>query len=84
MEENIKYAKLFDIYGELLTKKQQNIFKLYFMSDLSLREIAENMNITHQAVKDSLDKSKKILDNYEEKVGMLKYKKEVEKILNNK
>lgn len=77
MEESIKYIELFDVYGKLLTKKQQSIFNLYYMSDLSLREIAENLEVTHQAVKDSLDKSRSLLDNYEEKVGMLKLKKEV-------
>ena len=45
MEENIEITLLYDIYGKLLTAKQQEIFESYYLYNLSLREIDENKNI---------------------------------------
>ena len=50
MEENIKFSMLYDIYGELLTKKQQDIFEEYYLYNLSLREIAKNKEISYQEI----------------------------------
>ncbi|MEG1008927.1 MAG: hypothetical protein RSE41_02205 [Clostridia bacterium] len=70
MEEKIYLTNLFYIYGELLTKKQQTYFKDYYISDLSLREIATNYNISFQAVKATIDSSKKLLIKYENVIKM--------------
>ena len=80
MEENIKLVMLYDIYGKLLTKKQQSIFEEYFLYNLSLREIAENKKISYQAVRDSIKKSKKMLESYEEAIGMAFLQNNIEKI----
>lgn len=80
MEKNIKFSLLYDIYGELLTKKQQDVFKEYYLYNLSLREIALNKKISYQAVRDSIKKSEDILEDYENKIGMLKLSKKVNKI----
>ena len=61
MEKNVKMGMLLDIYGELLTKKQQDILDLYFNNNLSLAEIAEEVNVTRQAVRDSIMKGEKKL-----------------------
>lgn len=74
MDDNLRFTMLFDIYGKLLTEKQQDIFNEYFLYNLSLREIAENKKISYQAVRDSIKSSKELLNDYEEKVGMLKLK----------
>ncbi len=68
MEEKIKISMLLQIYGKLLTKKQYEFVDYYYNEDLSLSEIAENQNITRQAVREILEKSKKKLEEYEEKV----------------
>ncbi|MBQ0017413.1 MAG: hypothetical protein KBT30_02130 [Clostridiales bacterium] len=62
----IKYSKLFDIYGKLLTEKQQQVFTLYYFDDIGLSEIAELCGITKQAVKDAVSKVEKILSSYED------------------
>lgn len=80
MEENIKLVMLYDIYGRLLTNKQQSIFEEYFLYNLSLREIAENKKISYQAVRDSIEKSKKMLENYEEIIGMSVLQTNIEKL----
>lgn len=80
MEKNIEFTFLYDIYGKLLTEKQQQIFELYYGSDLSLREIAENLKISYQAVRDSIKTSESMLMNFESKVGMLKLKEKLNSI----
>ncbi len=72
MEKNLELIKLYDIYSKLLTKKQQEIFSQYYLYDLSLREIAENKKISYQAVRDSLQKSKEMLESYESIMHMKK------------
>ena len=68
MEEKIKISMLLQIYGKLLTQKQYEFMDYYYNEDLSLSEIAENQNITRQAVREILAKSKNKLEEYEEKV----------------
>ena len=56
MEKNVQIGILCDIYGELLTEKQQDIIDLYYNNNLSLAEIADEVGITRQAVRDSIVK----------------------------
>ena len=67
----VKITLLFDIYGELLTDKQQDFFEDYYHDNLSLREIAEKNNISPQGVRDNLKRTEKILLNYEDKLEIL-------------
>lgn len=73
------------IYGKLLTQKQYEIIDDYYNNDLSLSEIAENNEITRQAVRDILKKGEKKLFEYEEKLmfmkRMLNQEKRIEKVL---
>ena len=66
-------------------KKQAEIIDNYYNSDLSLSEIAENNNITRQAVRDILKKGEKKLFEYEEKLQFMKrtlnQEKKIEKVL---
>lgn len=65
MDKSVEFTMLYDIYGKLLTKKQQEIFEEYYLYNLSLREIAENKNISYQAVRDSIKTSEQALTNFE-------------------
>ena len=65
MEEKIQISILLSLYGKLLTKTQQKYMDLYYNEDLSLSEIGENENITRQAVRTILVKSKNKLQEYE-------------------
>lgn len=71
-ENSIKISILLDIYGKLLTDKQFDMLNDYYNNDLSLAEIAENENITRQAVRDNLKKGEKKLFYYEEKLEIMK------------
>lgn len=87
MEEKIKIGILFGIYGELLTEKQYELLNDYYNNDLSLSEIAENNNITRQAVNDVINKGKNKLIEIEEKLfflkKMLNQEKKIKKIIND-
>ncbi len=65
MEELLYYTMLFDLYGELLTSKQQDYFKEYYFNNLSLSEIAENYEITRNAVHNQLREAKEKLEYYD-------------------
>lgn len=81
VEENVKLCKLFDLYGKLLSKGQQEILNFYLFDDLTLTEIAENLNISRQAVNDSITKGEEKLKLYEEQLRFLErsesYQKEI-------
>ena len=85
MEKNVEISILCDLYGKLLTEKQFEFIDDYYNNDLSLSEIAENNNITRQAVRDIIKKGEKKLFEYEEKLlfmkRMLKQEKKIEQVL---
>ena len=83
MEKNVKVSILLEIYGELLTKTQYQFLDDYYNSDLSLSEIAENKNITRQAVRDNIKKGENKLFELEEKLKIMqKTIKQEKKIAN--
>ncbi|MDI6602248.1 MAG: YlxM family DNA-binding protein [Thermoanaerobacteraceae bacterium] len=57
---------LYDFYGGLLSKRQADVIELYYEDNLSLGEIAEQLNISRQAVYDTLKRGVKLLKGYEE------------------
>jgi len=83
MEKNLEFTQLYEIYGEMLTARMQDIFEQYYYSDLSLREIAANNNISYQAVNDSIKKSQKQLLEYENKIKALEMKKDILFLIEN-
>ena len=66
MEKNVKVSILCEIYGKLLTEKQYTFLDDYYNNDLSLSEMAENYNITRQAVRDNIKKGENKLFELEE------------------
>lgn len=72
IEKIERMVMLFDFYGKLLTEKQLEMLSLYYEQDFSLSEIAENYNVSRQAIHDILKRSEKILEEYEQKLGLVK------------
>ena len=64
-------AMLYDFYGELLTKRQRQIYESVVFDDMSLGEIAEEQGISRQGVHDLVKRCDKILDEYEEKLKLV-------------
>ena len=69
MKDDVQFMKLWDLYSPLLTQTQKEITDLYFNFDLSLGEIAEQKGVSRQSVSDCLQKCRKQLEKYEEKLG---------------
>ena len=69
-EKNLEIGYLLDFYGDILPERRRDIMDLYYNDDLSLAEIAEQMGITRQAVRDSIKKTEQELFFYEEKLGL--------------
>ena len=65
MEKDLAITELFDIYGDLLTPRQRELFTSYYVYDLSLSEIAEPEGTTRQSVYEQVKKVKKKLTEYE-------------------
>jgi predicted DNA-binding protein YlxM (UPF0122 family) len=82
MKEIAGKALLYDFYGPLLTAKQGKIWDLYYQQDLTLAEIAEEEGISRQAVHDLLKRTERILESYEQKLGLIsRFLKEKEKLI---
>lgn len=83
MEDNLKKVleinALYDLYGSLLTPRQQKVIVMYYEENLSLIEISEIENISKNGVYDALIKAEHILLDYEEKLGFLKKENEFKK-----
>lgn len=71
MDEQFRRTMLFDLYGDLLTKKQREYFHLHYNEDLSLSEIAESEGISRQGVWDNIRRAEEALEKNEEKIGLL-------------
>lgn len=71
MEDFAKTSMLFDIYGGLLTDKKKRVMEMYHEDDMSLSEIAEELEVSRAAVHDSLRSAERRLCSYEDKLGIL-------------
>lgn len=83
MEELVHYTLLYDIYGSLLTDKQKEYFEDYYFKNLSLSELASKYNISRNAIHKQLKETINKLENYEEKLNIVKKNKMLEELLAN-
>jgi len=70
-DKTLRMTLLFDFFGDLLTEKQREYFDLYYNEDLSLSEIAGNVGITRQGVRDIIVRAEATLLDYEERTGIV-------------
>ncbi|GBG97358.1 putative DNA-binding protein [Lactococcus termiticola] len=70
IEKTNRMNSLFEFYATLLTDKQMNYIELYYADDYSLAEIAEEFDISRQAVYDNIKRTEKVLEGYEEKLHL--------------
>ena len=62
---------LFEFYNVLLTDKQRGYLSLYYGDDYSLGEIANEFEVSRQAVYDNIKRTEKILVSYEKKLHLV-------------
>jgi len=81
----LEMTLLFDYYGDLLTARQRMCFDLRYNQDLSLGEIAEELQVSRQGVYDNLNRAEALLKNMEEKTGCVRrdmaYRKAMKTVL---
>ena len=71
LEDNLMFSLLTEFYGNLLTEKQRSILTDYFDNNISVSEIAKMNNTTRQAVNDIIQRTSKVLLDYEDKLRLL-------------
>lgn len=82
LQDFVKYGKIFDLYGKLLSEDRQKIMSAYFEFNMTLAEIAKERNISRQAVLDAIDKSCQKLDEYEAALALLEKNERLARSLN--
>ncbi len=65
----LEMTLLFDYYGDLLTERQRQCFDMRHNQDLSLAEIAQELQVSRQGVHDNLQRAEALLKNMEQKTG---------------
>ena len=71
LEKIVKQGILYDFYGQLLTAHQRAVYEDVVLNDMSLAEIAEEQGVTRQAVHDLIRRCDRILQDYEDKLGLV-------------
>ena len=69
MDEINELIMLYDYYGELLSDSQK---EYYYFNNLSLGEIADNLEISRNAVHKQIKSAEAKLKEYEEKLKIIK------------
>ena len=84
MEKRVYLNLLYDYYKDLFTIKQQEYFEDYYYNNLSLGEIAENSNVSRNAVHNQLKIVENNLNEFEQILGLYKTKQQVLILLKDK
>lgn len=71
MEKIVQQTLLFDFYGELLTKHQQQIYEDVVCNDMSCSEVALQQGVSRQGVHDLIRRCNRQLEEYEAKLHLV-------------
>ncbi len=77
-EKNLNVGYLLDFYGELLPERKRTVLEMYYNEDYSLAEIADEIGISRQGVRNIIKKTETELFFYEEKLRLAKKLLQVE------
>ncbi len=81
MEKFVYLNELYDLYGNLLTDKQQMYFEDYYFNNLSYGEIAIKYSISRNAIYHQLQLIEKKLKTFEEKLNLYRKKQQIDDIM---
>lgn len=71
-EKNLEIGFLLDFYGDVLSERKRTVLDFYYNMDFSLAEIASEIGISRQGVRELIKKAETELTFYEEKLGLAK------------
>lgn len=77
MIDHVQANEYLDIYGPLLTQRQQDILSLYYGDDLSYTEISEELGISRAGVMDAVHRANAQLEKYEQVIGYVQKKHKI-------
>ncbi|HKL98582.1 MAG TPA: sigma factor-like helix-turn-helix DNA-binding protein [Mobilitalea sp.] len=83
LDEIVQLSILYDFYGDLLSDHKKQIFEDYILNDLSLSEIAIELNISRQGVYDIVKRCSQELKDYESRLGLVRKFEIIKKKLSN-
>ena len=69
-EKNLAVCDLFDRYGSVLSDRHREVLDFYYNQDLSLAEIAAEVGISRQGVRDAIKKAEEELFFLESKLHL--------------
>ena len=84
MDKVVYLNALYDCYKNLFTEKQQDYFEMYYWENLSLGEIADNNNVSRNAIHNQLKIMEERLIELEEKLKINEKKEKIIKLLDKK
>ncbi len=68
-------------YGALLTERQNDMLRLRYDDDMSYGEIAEELDVSRQAVLDGINKGEKHLEKFESALRLVERDASIEELL---
>ncbi len=68
--KDLSVAYLLDFYGDVLSDRKRNVLDDYYNNDLSLSEIAQELGISRQGVRELIKKAEEELNFYEQKLHL--------------
>jgi predicted DNA-binding protein YlxM (UPF0122 family) len=81
MENQLYLTDLYDYYAYLLTDKQRSYFEDYYFDNLTMEEIAENNDVSKNAISKTLIEVKEKLNEYEDILHLYNNRNKIEHLL---
>lgn len=78
MEDFFYKSILYDLYGGILSKKEQAVYEYHILEDLTFAEIGEEFKITRQAAYDLYKNADKRLKEIDDKLNLSKRFEDIE------
>ena len=83
MDDVFYYNELYDLYERLLTDKQRKYFEDYYFNNLSLSEMAEDYDVSRNAIFKQIHNVVDKLKEYESKLHLYDKKMKLMNIMEN-
>ena len=83
MNKKIYLNNLYDYYSSLSTEKQRKYYESYYFQDLSLAEIAENHQVSRNAIHNQIKIVEEKLEFYEKTLKLYQKAIEIKKLIQN-